>query len=99
MIPSERRTRLALLGATGIAVFALGVLAAMLRLPEWRNHSTPDQAFFATRFRQAALESGFALESAPHVELRSKGWVRDEETFGESETAYALLGTRAADWL
>ena len=41
MSESERRSRLLLLGAIGVIVFAIGVLVACFRLPEWRNRDVP----------------------------------------------------------
>ncbi|HEV7767381.1 MAG TPA: PP2C family protein-serine/threonine phosphatase [Thermoanaerobaculia bacterium] len=86
-------------GIIGVAVFLTGLAAAVLRLPEWRNRSVPDEAFFATRLHEVANQAGLALESEPRARLRSKSWLHDEEVLGVHESAYDSLGPDAADWL
>jgi hypothetical protein len=88
-------TRKALIG---IAVFLVGIAAAVLRLPEWRNSEVPDQAFFASRTQQLAKQAGIELDAAPYSQLRSKGWLHDEDALGD-ESAYDYLRTNAPDWL
>ena len=99
MLESERRSRLLLLGAIGVAVFVIGVVAACFRLPEWRNARLPDESFFAARLRQIAGPAGLQLESAPRVQLRSKSMIYDNDSLPQRETAYDVLGPRAAGWL
>lgn len=99
MVGSEGRSRLVALGAAGAAVFAVGVVVACLRLPEWRNRSVPGQSFFADRLQQIAGPAGLELESAPRMQLRSKGVIYDNESLPQRETAYDILGPGAAGWL
>jgi sigma-B regulation protein RsbU (phosphoserine phosphatase) len=99
MLDLERRRRLLVLGAIGVVVLAAGVAAALLRLPEWRNRGVPDQAFFGARLQQAAAHVGLELETVPRAELQSKSWLRDSNLQGDRETAYNILGPKAADWL
>lgn len=88
-----------MLGAAGVAVFILGVVIASLRLPEWRNGRPPAESFFASRLQQLAAPAGLQIESSPRAYLRSKGIIFDDSSFPQRETAYDILGTRAADWL
>src|SRR5438034_10932182 len=99
MVGSERRSRLVVLGAAGVAVFIIGVVAACLRLPEWRNRSMPEQSFFAARLQQIVGPAGLELESAPRMQLRSKSVIYDNDSLPQRETAYDILGPRAAGWL
>jgi hypothetical protein len=99
MLESERRSRLLLLGAIGIVVFVIGVVAACFRLPEWRNRSVPAESFFTARLQQLAGPAGLKIESIPHVQLRSKSVVYENGAFPQRETAYEILGPRAAGWL
>ena len=99
MVGSERHSRLLALGAIGFALFTIGVLVASLRLPEWRNRSLPEQSFFATRLQEIVAPAGLDLESAPRMLLRSKSVVYDNGSLPQRETAYDVLGPRAADWL
>ena len=99
MAGSERRSRLVVLGAAGVAVFTIGVVVACLRLPEWRNRNVPGQSFFAASLRQIAVPAGLDLESEPRMQLRSKGVIYDNESLPQRETAYDILGPRAAEWL
>jgi hypothetical protein len=99
MAGSERRSRLVSLGAAGVAVFTIGVVVACLRLPEWRNRSVPGQSFFAARLQQIAGPAGLELESAPRMQLRSKGVIYDNDSLPQRETAYDILGPRAPEWL
>lgn len=85
--------------ALGALVLVLGLAVAALRLPEWRNRSIPDDAFFAARMEQVARQAGLALEAKPAQQLRSKSWLHNEQQLGEHETAYDRLGPAAADWL
>jgi len=87
------------LGAAGVAVFTIGVVVACLRLPEWRNRNVPGQSFFAASLRQIAVPAGLDLESEPRMQLRSKGVIYDNESLPQRETAYDILGPRAAEWL
>jgi len=99
MLESERRSRLLLLGAIGIAVFATGVVVACFRLPEWRNRDVPPESFFTARLQQLAGPAGLRIESTPHVQLRSKSIVYENGFFPQRETAYEILGPGAAGWL
>src|SRR5258708_4347486 len=98
MVASDRRSRLLILGAAGVAVFIIGVVVAQLRLPEWRT-SVPAESFFAGRLQQIAGAAGLQIESVPRVQLRSKGNVYDTRSLSQRETAYDTLGPAAADWL
>src|ERR1019366_5232068 len=95
----DRRTRLLGLGAIGVAVFAIGVFVALRQLPEWRNLSLPEESFFAARLQQIAGPADLRLESLPHVQLRSKGFLTESDLISERETAYDILGPAAADLL
>ncbi|MGH9423890.1 MAG: hypothetical protein ACRD3J_28195, partial [Thermoanaerobaculia bacterium] len=100
MVRSQPRSRLFALGAIGAVVFVIGVVVASLRLPEWRNRSLPDRTFFAGRLQQVVSSSALQIESAPQISLHSKAYLYDANgslTF--RETAYEILGPRAADWL
>lgn len=99
MAGSERHSRLVSLGAIGVSVFAIGVVVALLRLPEWRNRTLPDQSFFAVRLQQITGPAGLHLESAPRMQLRSRSIIFTHGSLPLAETAYDVLGTRAADWL
>jgi phosphoserine phosphatase RsbU/P len=99
MAGSERHSRLLALGAIGVAVFTIGVVVALLRLPEWRNRTLPDQSFFAARLQQIAGPAGLHLESAPRMQLRSRSIIFANGSLPLGETAYDVLGPRAADWL
>ncbi|HEX9459576.1 MAG TPA: hypothetical protein VGA84_10555, partial [Thermoanaerobaculia bacterium] len=98
MVVPERRSLL-MLGAAGVAVFAIGIVIACLRLPDWRNGSFPAEGFFAARLQQIAGPAGLQIESSPRSQLRSKSIIYDDGSFPQRETAYDILGTRAADWL
>ena len=91
--------RLALRIVLGAALFALGVIVALLRLPEWRSRSIPDEAFFAERLAQSARQAGLAIEAEPRSRLRSQGWIEEIDEFAGRDTAYLVLGPDAADWL
>src|SRR5688572_24973375 len=91
--------RLFTLGAIGIALLIGGIAVAMLRLPEWRNRRVPDKQFFATRMQQVARQAGLSIDAPPTAQLRSKGWLHNEDQLGEHESAYARLGPAAANWL
>ena len=95
----DRRMRLLGLSAVGVAVFTIGVIVALRQLPEWRNLSLPEESFFAARLQQIAGPADLRLESLPHVQLRSKGFLTDNDLLSERETAYDFLGPAAADWL
>jgi hypothetical protein len=97
MVHPQRR--LVTLGAIGIAVLIAGIAVAMLRLPEWRSSHVPDKQFFATRMQQVARQAGLSIDAPPTAQLRSKGWLHNEDQLGEHETAYDRLGPAAADWL
>jgi phosphoserine phosphatase RsbU/P len=97
MVHPQRRLRV--LGAIGVAVLLAGLAVAMLRLPEWRNRHMPREEFFGTRLQQVARQAGLALASQPRTQIRSKGWLHDEDQFGQYDTAYDYLGAGAADWL
>lgn len=97
MVHPQRR--LLVLGALGVVVLVAGIAVAALRLPEWRNRNVPDDRFFVTRMQQVARQAGLALNTPPTVQLRSKGWLHNEDQLGEHETAYDRLGPAAADWL
>src|SRR5258706_40984 len=99
MAGSERQSRLFVLGAAGVAVFTIGVVVACLRLPEWRNRSVPAESFFTARLQQLAGPAGLRIESAPRVQLRSKSVVYENGALPQRETAYEILGPRAAGWL
>lgn len=99
MITTSRRPGLPVLGVIGALVFLAGLAMAMLRLPEWRNRTVPDEAFFAARLRECAQRAGVTVDGKPRLQLGSKGWVHDSESMGERETAYTTLGSKAADWL
>jgi len=99
MIAPSRRPSLLALGVIGILVFLAGLAFAMVRLPEWRNRDVPDEAFFTARLRESAQRAGLTLEGAPRLQLRSKGWIQDTDSMAERETAYTILGSKAADWL
>lgn len=88
-----------MLGAIGVAVLLAGIAVAVFRLPEWRNRRVPDKDFFATRMQEVARQAGLAIDAPPTAQLRSKGWLHNEDQLGEHETAYDRLGPRAADWL
>ena len=64
-----------------MAVFTIGVVAACLRLPEWRNRRVPAQSFFAARLQQIAGPAGLELESAPRMQLRSKDMERQTKIY------------------
>src|SRR5882757_5824319 len=98
MVRPDRRSRLVAFGAIGVVVI-IGAVVACLRLPEWRNRSLPDQSFFATRLQQIVVPSGLQIESAPRVQLRSKSFLYEDGSSALQETAYEILGPRAADWL
>lgn len=91
--------RLLGLSVIGVAVFAIGVIVALRQLPEWRNLSLPEESFFAARLQQIAGPADLRLESLPHVQLRSKGFLSESDLISERETAYDVLGPAAADWL
>ncbi len=95
----DRRMRLLGLAAIGVVVFAVGVFVALRQLPEWRNLSLPEESFFAARLQQIAGPADLRLESLPHVQLRSKGFLTESDLLSERETAYDVLGPAAADWL
>src|SRR5258708_23766407 len=95
----DRRMRLLGLSAMGVAVFRIGVIVALRQLPEWRNLSLPEESFFAARLQQVAGPADLRLESLPHVQLRSKGFLTESDLLSERETAYDILGPAAADWL
>ena len=97
MVPFQRR--LLVLGATGVAVLLIGLAVAVLRLPEWRNRHIPDDVLFATRMQQVARQAGLSIDAPPSTQLRSKGWLHNEDQLGEHETAYDRLGSAAAQWL
>jgi phosphoserine phosphatase RsbU/P len=100
MAGSERHSRLLTLGAIGVAVFAIGVVVAMLRLSEWRNRSLPERRFFADRLQEITGAAGLHLESAPRMQLRSRSIIFDSNgSLPQRETAYDVLGPVAADWL
>jgi Serine phosphatase RsbU, regulator of sigma subunit len=99
MVGIERRARLLWLGAIGVAVFTIGVVVAVHRLPEWRNASLPEQTFFAARLQQISGPAELRLESLPRVQLRSKIVMTDSDLLSERETAYDILGPAATDWL
>jgi hypothetical protein len=99
MIATPRRPSLRVLGATGVLVLLAGLAIAILRLPEWRNRDVPNEEFFAARLRESAQRAGLTLDGSPRQHLRSKGWIHDTESMGERETAYTILGSKAADWL
>jgi hypothetical protein len=91
--------RLLGLSAIGVAVFAIGIIVALRQLPDWRNLSLPEESFFAARLQQIAGPADLRLESLPHVQLRSKGFLTEGDLLSERETAYDVLGPAAADWL
>lgn len=99
MLESERRSRLFLLGVIGVAVFAIGVVVACLRLPDWRDRSVPPESFFTGRLQQLAAPVGLRIESAPRVLLRSKSVVYENGSLPQRETAYDYFGPAAAGWL
>jgi hypothetical protein len=99
MVGPDRRARLLALGAIGVAVFAIGVVIATYRLPEWRNRNLPEQSFFAARLQQVAGPADLRIESLPRVQLRSKNFINDSTVLSDRETAYDILGPSAADWL
>jgi len=99
MAGSQRHSRLLGLGAIGVAVFTIGVVVALLRLPEWRNRSLPEQRFYAARLQEIAGPAGLQLQSAPRMQLRSRSIIFDDSSLPQRETAYDILGPRAAEWL
>jgi hypothetical protein len=99
MVGPDRRARLLGLSAIGVAVFAIGVVVAAYRLPEWRNRSLPEQSFFAARLQQIAAPADLRIESLPRVQLRSKNFINESTLLSDRETAYDILGPSAADWL
>ncbi|HXH37019.1 MAG TPA: hypothetical protein VNN08_00180, partial [Thermoanaerobaculia bacterium] len=99
MAGPQRHSRLLALGAIGVAVFAIGVVVALLRLPEWRNVRLPEQSFFAARLQEISAPAGLGLESSPRMQLRSRSIIFDDGSFPQRESAYDVLGPRAADWL
>jgi len=90
--------RLSVLAAIGLALFAGGIAAALLRLPEWRNRNVPDHELFATRLRESARTAGLEIESDPRTKMRSESWIHDQE-LTDHETTYDVLGKEAADFL
>jgi hypothetical protein len=49
--------------------------------------------------QQVARQAGLSIDAPPTAQLRSKGWLHNEDELGEHETAYDRLGPAAADWL
>ena len=96
--PDRRSPRLLVLAAIGIALFAGGVTAALMCIPEWRNRDVSDHAFFARRLHEVARDAGLEIESEPRTKMQSEGWIHEQE-FGDHESTYEFLGTKAADWL
>jgi len=95
---AARRPRLLMLGAIGVGVFTAGVIVAGLNLPEWRNRAIPKHELFAARLQESARQAGLRVESAPHTDLHSKGWIQDSDLIKQRETAYDILGASAAAW-
>ncbi len=99
MAPPQPRRQLPLLLVVGVIVFAGGAFAALQRLPEWRNRTIPEPAFFVTRLHEVAARAGIEITSPPRAQLRSNGWIKSNSDLQVHETAYDTLGARAADWL
>lgn len=97
--PTHRR--LFALGAAGAAVFALGLLAAAVRLPEWRGVGLAAASTYTERVLSALPEAGLTRSDAPpKVSLASQVEAPGESPMDRRDAAYRELDTpQAADWL
>lgn len=88
-----------LLGGSSVLVFALGLIAAAYRLPEWRSGEIPRPSFFSERLTGLARQAGVAIEGEPRFGLQSTRWLNNELQLIHSDPAYETLGPSASDWL